>query len=91
MITTRKVLHSKPAYMNVGPKPNSNRDVVQVATLAGPESTKELRKHRRAPTTTKMHSSWKVIKHHLSQWCSNRGQQGPLEWPAKQFSLGRKL
>jgi len=25
------------------------------------------------------------------QWCSNRGPQGPLEWPAKQFSLERKL
>jgi len=27
----------------------------------------------------------------LEQWCSNRGPQGPLEWPAKQFSLERKL
>jgi len=33
----------------------------------------------------------------LGQWCSNRGPrgtcgpQGPLEWPAKQFSLERKL
>jgi len=33
----------------------------------------------------------------LHQWCSNRGpratcgRQGPLEWPAKQFSLERKL
>jgi len=27
----------------------------------------------------------------LKQWCSNRGPQGPLEWPAKQFSLERKL
>jgi len=25
------------------------------------------------------------------QWCSNRGPQVPLEWPAKQFSLERKL
>jgi len=25
------------------------------------------------------------------QWCSNRGPQGPLEWPAKQFSSERKL
>ena len=36
-------------------------------------------------------------KKHLKQWCSNRGPrvtcgpQGPLEWPAKQFSLERKL
>jgi len=27
----------------------------------------------------------------LLQWCSNRGLQGPLERPAKQFSLERKL
>jgi len=27
----------------------------------------------------------------LEQWCSNRGPQGPMEWPAKQFSLERKL
>jgi len=27
----------------------------------------------------------------VCQWCSNRGPQGPLEWPVKQFSLERKL
>jgi len=27
----------------------------------------------------------------LDQWCSNRGPQGPLEWPAKQFLWERKL
>jgi len=33
----------------------------------------------------------------VNQWCSNRGPratcglQSPLEWPAKQFSLERKL
>ena len=27
----------------------------------------------------------------IEQWCSNRGPQGPLEWPAKQFSFERKL
>jgi len=27
----------------------------------------------------------------LSQWCSNYGPQGPLEWLSKQFSLERKL
>jgi len=28
---------------------------------------------------------------HLRQWRSNRGPQGPLDRPAKQFSLERKL
>jgi len=31
------------------------------------------------------------ISEGLHQCCSNRGPQGPLEWPAKQFSLERKL
>jgi len=33
----------------------------------------------------------KQKNHPLMQCCSNRGPQGPLEWPAKQFSLERKL
>jgi len=37
------------------------------------------------------------LHHWLRQWCSNRGPratygpQGPLDWPAKQMSLERKL
>jgi len=27
----------------------------------------------------------------VEQWCLNRGPQGPLEWPAKLFSLERKV
>jgi len=27
----------------------------------------------------------------VDQWCSNRGPQGSVEWPAKQFLLQRKL
>jgi len=35
-----------------------------------------------------LENRWYVVT--LRQWCSNHGPQGPLEWPAKQFSLERK-
>jgi len=44
-----------------------------------------------------MQSKDKFVLILLEQWCSNPGPratcgpQGPLEWPAKQFSLERKL
>jgi len=43
---------------------------------------------------------WRAVNHSMqqaifpvavNQWCSNRGPQGPLKWPVKQFSLERKL
>jgi len=27
----------------------------------------------------------------LNQWCSNRGPQGPLVWPAKAIFIGKKI